>query len=154
MEKKITLLIAILVCIVSVAGVLAGDSKKIPAVISLDSMSERYEPVIFTHERHVAIAGNCGTCHHEHGDNGSLPCKNCHSLSSSIFKTSVVSGFGSCRNCHDTSTPETPGIPGLKAAYHNQCFKCHRGIAGIGLDPKACNVLCHSVKEKMMGMKR
>jgi hypothetical protein len=119
---------------------------------NLDSISDKYQAVRFNHTRHIDLAGNCGTCHHEHGDNGSLPCKNCHSLSKTIFKNSVVNGFMACRNCHGTINPDSPSVPSLKVAYHRVCFQCHRGMGEIGMSPKGCTNMCHAEKVKKVGM--
>ena len=113
------------------------------STIKLDSLVNMYKPVIFNHEKHTAIANDCGVCHHQHGKNSSLPCHECHSIKASSFKTSAHVGFMACKNCHGEYDPSTPQIPGLKVAYHRQCFQCHRGMADVGISPKGCTTLCH-----------
>lgn len=121
-------------------------------IFILNSISDKYQAVRFNHTKHIDLAGNCGTCHHEHGDNSSLPCKNCHSINNTTFKNSIVNGFMACKNCHGTINPDNPSIPSLKVAYHRACFKCHRGMGEVGLDPKGCTVMCHAEKIKKVGM--
>ncbi|HWR58692.1 MAG TPA: cytochrome c3 family protein [Thermodesulfovibrionales bacterium] len=147
MKKTVFLIFALSVCLFFAASVSSGNPAKNPDVITLDSLSDKYEAVVFTHERHASMAGNCGTCHHEHGSSGALPCKACHSLTPSAFKNSVTRGFIACKNCHSDFSPAEPKLPGLKVAYHGKCFKCHRGISNVGIDPKGCAELCHSIKE-------
>jgi hypothetical protein len=48
-----------------------------------------------------------------------------------------------CKNCHGAFDRDNAGMPGLKEAYHRKCFSCHRGMAGIGTDPKGCARMCH-----------
>jgi hypothetical protein len=126
--------------------VYAGSAVKGPTTATLDSLSEKYGPVIFDHAKHTVIAGDCGICHHQHDHFAALPCKECHSLDPSIFKNSVVNSFMACRNCHDRPDPSNPGMPGLKVAYHEKCFHCHRGMGEVGISPKGCTLMCHSKK--------
>jgi hypothetical protein len=147
MNKSFSLIFLIGACLFIAAPVSAASPSKPPEIITLDSISDKYEPVIFTHGRHVMMAGNCGTCHHEHVNGGSLPCKDCHSIPPSVFKDSVTRGFLACKGCHSAYSPSNPGMPGLKVAYHNKCFQCHRGISDVGMDPKGCAELCHAKKE-------
>lgn len=152
MKRTVVLLSVITISILFAASLYAG-SIRTPGVVKLDSLSDRYEPVRFDHAKHTAIASNCGTCHHQHGNNGALPCKECHSLEPSVFRNSVVNTFMPCKNCHGDFNPSNPGMPALKTAYHQQCFQCHRGIGNVGLDPKGCAEMCHSSKEMKVGMK-
>ncbi len=118
-----------------------------PGTVTLDSLASKYEPVLFNHEKHVAIAGDCGKCHHQHGNNASAPCHECHRIAASSFRGSVTGSFMACKNCHGVYDPASPGMPGLKTAYHRQCFQCHLGMADVGVDPKACAVMCHDKRE-------
>lgn len=112
----------------------------------LDSLVDKYEAVQFDHAKHVSIANNCGTCHHEHGKNNLL-CMDCHSISKSTFQSSVVRSFTACKNCHAAVNRDNPGMPGLKAAYHQVCFDCHRGMGNVGTEPKGCTEICHAKKQ-------
>jgi pyruvate/2-oxoacid:ferredoxin oxidoreductase beta subunit len=107
--------------------------------------------VTFNHTKHIFMSQGCGTCHHQHGSNASS-CKGCHSVSSSIFKKSVVNTFMACRTCHTIYDPANPNMPGLKVAYHRTCFQCHKGMNGVGTDPKGCTETCHA-KQKMKARK-
>jgi hypothetical protein len=142
--KKKTLILSISGIFIFIAASLyAGTMQKTPTTATLDSLSDKYNPVIFDHAKHTALAGNCGTCHHEHGDFGALPCKECHALDPSVFRNSVVNNFMACKNCHGSYDPSNPRMPGLKTAYHQQCFKCHRGMGDVGISPAGCTTMCH-----------
>jgi len=153
MKKIIPLILTASTLIIFAASLSAGGPAKTPEIIVLESLSDKYEPVFFTHGRHTSFAGNCGTCHHEHGNSGTLPCKNCHSLDASAFKNSVSNNFLACKSCHGAYSPANPKMPGLKAAYHSQCLQCHRGMGSIGKDPKGCAELCHAKKEVTLSKK-
>jgi Class III cytochrome C family len=127
--------------------------QKDPQVVTLGTLTDKYKPVVFDHGKHMAMAGDCGMCHHQHGNNSSLPCKECHALQPSTFKSSAKGGFIACRNCHGAYDPSNPQMPGLKVAYHRQCFQCHRGMNGVGVDPKGCAAMCHAKREPKVGMK-
>ena len=126
----------------------AVPADKAPNVVALDSLKDKYGVVHFNHAEHVSLAGDCGKCHHQHGNNSSLPCKECHAISPEQFRKSLSNTFMACRNCHDAPDRSNPGMPGLKAAYHEKCFQCHRGMAGIGEDPKACAETCHEKRDQ------
>jgi len=117
-----------------------------PGLIRLDSLMDQYEAVLFDHTKHISMADNCGICHHEHGSNNMI-CMDCHSIDKSTFQHSVASSFMACRNCHDAFDRDNPGMPGLKAAYHQVCFDCHRGMSNVGIEPKGCAEICHAHKE-------
>ncbi len=131
----------------------ASGAAAAPKTVKLDSLVNSYKPVLFNHEKHIAIAGDCGTCHHQHGNNASLPCHECHRVTASSFKSSVTGNFMACKNCHGAYDPATPQMPGLKVAYHRQCFQCHRGMAGVGVDPRGCTVMCHDKREQKSSAK-
>ena len=154
MKKRGTVLLALALFLFSAGSLLAGDMKKTPDIVTLDTLVDKYEAVLFTHERHVTYAGNCATCHHEHENFGAFPCKDCHSVSPSLFKKEVTRNFMSCKNCHSVPDPATPGTPSLKVAYHNQCFQCHKGMGKVGVDPKGCAELCHAKREQAASMKQ
>lgn len=143
--KKTSIIISIIFLILIALTMYATGEDNF---FKLDSISDKYQPVRFNHTKHIDIAGNCGTCHHEHGNFASLPCKNCHSLNNIAFKNSVVNGFMACKNCHGTTNPDNPSQPSLKVAYHRTCFQCHRGMGEVGINPKGCTVMCHEEKVK------
>jgi hypothetical protein len=123
----------------------ARPGKGMPGVVILDDIADRFEPVRFDHKEHVDMADSCGECHHQHGTEKTITCRECHRIDPSAFKKSVgASTFSSCRSCHGASfQPENLGMPGLKAAYHRACFSCHREVNEVGIDPKGCTELCH-----------
>ncbi|HEX9021497.1 MAG TPA: cytochrome c3 family protein [Nitrospirota bacterium] len=125
----------------------AARGRKGPGLVKLDTLADIYRPVLFNHEKHTAIAGDCGICHHQHGKNASLPCHECHSLKASAFKSSATGSFMACKNCHGALDPAVPQMPGLKVAYHRQCFQCHRGMNDVGVSPKGCTQTCHDKRD-------
>lgn len=131
----------------------ASPQAGLPGVRTLGSISDQYAPVRFDHPKHVMIAGSCASCHHQHMDSKKLNCTDCHALAPSAFKNSVKSNFLACSACHGAFDPANPSVPGLKVAYHQSCFQCHRGMGGIGADPKGCAELCHAKKAAKLGMK-
>jgi cytochrome c553 len=153
MKKRVIISLILVLCISSAASLYAGNAK-IPGIVKLDTISDKYEPVKFDHAKHASIAGNCGTCHHDHGKNSTLPCKDCHSISSSTFKNSVTNNFMACKKCHAANDPSNPAMPGLKVAYHKTCFECHRGMGNVGIDPIGCAQMCHAPKVQMIGIKK
>lgn len=153
MKKMIIMVLVTGIVVLIAASLYAGGATKPPEVITLDSLTDKYESVMFTHERHAMIAGNCGTCHHEHGDSGKLPCKSCHALDVNVFKNSVTHNFTACKSCHAAYAPENPKMPGLKVAYHKTCLQCHRDMGNVGKDPKGCAELCHAKRDVTLSKK-
>jgi hypothetical protein len=100
----------------------------IPETITMDSISQVYGPVEFSHRQHADIAGNCAKCHH-HSPKGSTPaCGECH-------EPIVV--------YHYDAAKKGPDI-GLKGAYHGLCMGCHKQM---GSGPLGCTD-CHAKKGK------
>lgn len=131
------------------AGAASPPGGKMPQKIVLGSISRAYEPVPFNHASHVSNAGGCADCHHQHGQEASLSCGECHAIDSSAFKKTVkLAKMRPCGECHPTAYPaDNPGRPGLQVAYHRACFKCHRGDVGsVGKDPQGCVEMCHVPK--------
>ncbi len=122
------------------------DGKEMPGVIVLKYLQNRYRPVTFNHEMHAAIAGNCGTCHHQHDEKARSTCKECHALNAGAMKASLKNSFTACSSCHSDPSPDMPEMPGLKVAFHKKCFQCHVGIGDLGSSPEACVKTCHAKK--------
>jgi len=143
--KKVILLASALCLLIGVALSLAGE---MPKKLTLGSLADQFEPVVFDHSAHVGMASGCNDCHHQHGTEAALSCRECHAIDSAAFKRSVKSGaIQSCRTCHPASVQAADlGKPGLKAAYHRACFKCHREVGSLGKDPKGCTETCHASK--------
>ena len=170
MRKILSTTVVLSLCLLAAAYVSAAAEA--PGIRVLDSIKDIYTPVKFDHPKHVSLAGSCSACHHEHGIADGLPCKQCHALTPQSFKNSVSHSFMACKNCHGsdrdnakapvfgTAGAEHPGaqtkisrdMPGLKTAYHKQCFSCHRGMGNIGTDPKGCAEICHAKKADKVGM--
>ncbi len=150
MKKNILGAFVLLPCLVVLAAIVHAAGN--PGVRTLNSIEATYSSVRFDHPKHEAIAGSCITCHHEHNVAKGLPCKQCHSLTPAAFKNSVHNNFTACANCHGAYDPDNPRMPGLKTAYHRVCFSCHRGMAGIGTDPRGCTELCHSKRSDKVGL--
>jgi hypothetical protein len=146
MRNTVLILLIATLCMVFAGSLYAGNAAKVPGIAMLDSLSDKFEPVRFDHAKHIGIAGNCGTCHHQHNNFSTLPCKECHSLSAAEFKNSVVNNFMACKNCHGSYDPSNPKMPGLKTAYHVQCFGCHKGMGEVGEGPQGCTNMCHGKK--------
>lgn len=161
MKKGVLAAIAFLawVCVVPILSADAGregvsgpapaSKGAMPATVTLGSLVDRFEPVVFDHSGHVDMASGCGDCHHQHGNDGTLGCRTCHSLDRSAFRRSVrVETFKACRECHAGPSPRPdPARTGLAAAYHRACFRCHREEGSVGKDPKGCTETCHARNE-------
>jgi len=151
MRRLVCLTIALCMCLI--ASTFDGNAAEGPGVRVLDSIKNTYGPVNFDHAKHASIAGNCASCHHEHSMGDGLPCKQCHAITPAAFKNSVSHSFMACKTCHGTFDRDNASMPGLKTAYHQQCFKCHRGMGNIGTDPKGCAELCHDKRTDTTGMR-
>ncbi len=148
--KKTLAIIAVLSLCLFVAA-LAGAAAGAPRTRILDSITDVYTAVTFDHGKHTAIAPSCAACHHEHKMGEGLPCRQCHKLSPEIFRNSVTTGFMPCKSCHGAFDRDNAAMPGLKTAYHRQCFQCHRGMGNIGADPKGCTEMCHARRADRVG---
>jgi len=84
------------------------STKNAPDVFILDQLSEIYVPVVFPHRLHAemeTMSNGCSGCHHHSQPDRIQPCRECHPIE-----------------------PDQTNLrkPGLKGAYHRQCFGCHR----------------------------
>ena len=128
---------------------LAMDQYDAPETITIDSLTNLYEPVRFSHVRHARMA-RCKDCHHHTTGHQDMDpnCIRCHAHSP---EASVVS----CKDCHTSKQfyPEqvtaagNPNLyhidkPGLKGAYHLNCIPCH---AKMNV-PSHCEA-CHAMTE-------
>jgi hypothetical protein len=133
----------LLMPMVMALGTNAADSGEgMPGVVSLDSLQGKYGAVRFDHALHTQMSEGCAQCHHTHGSDNSR-CKDCHSIGIDDFRGTVVRSFMACGTCHGEFDKESPGMPGLKVAYHSQCFGCHIGMGNVGNGPKGCTEQCH-----------
>jgi len=134
----------VILCGLPAAGMDADDA---PVSVTIDSLQELYEPVIFDHQTHSDMY-DCSSCHHHTAGTGtqSKTCRKCHG-------TSGAEGDVSCSGCHKKTlavhllakkeTQDTAiyhiDIPSLKGALHLQCLECHRSENG----PTDCQE-CHA----------
>jgi hypothetical protein len=148
--------VAILACMALLVGAMLGglnaspvraEGVSKPGTIVLKYLVNQYGPVTFNHEMHVAIAGNCGTCHHQHDEKVKAGCTECHALNAGAFKPSAKKGFAACSSCHSDPMPDMPEMPGLKVAFHKKCFSCHVGMNDLGSSPEACTKTCLAKKK-------
>jgi hypothetical protein len=149
MKKVTIILIAMALC----TGVSASSETtavgNVPKDLVLGSLSKVYEPVPFNHSEHVSTAGGCADCHHQHRSMQVDACSECHPIDPSVFKKKLnVAKLKSCGECHPASQqPGSTAIRGLKDAYHQACFKCHKNDVGSGVkNLKGCTEICHVLK--------
>ena len=146
--KQLNLIISILAAlVVGIPQTGAARNLDLPAVVSLDKLENLYSSVEFDHEYHLDITDDCTYCHHH--TVGIPPtsekCFKCHN-SENVLESVA------CANCHLAEPFSARNImekealrdvyhidkPGLKAAYHLNCLKCHVEMAG----PSDCDG-CH-----------
>jgi octaheme c-type cytochrome (tetrathionate reductase family) len=121
----------------------------------LNSRTDYYEPVRFSHIAHdVLTGGDCGRCHHrfsfDEEDRAGYTLEGLHAE----FEVRIGGPCGSCHDmeyvsiqpcaaCHRLpNEPDDPGRPGLKGAYHRLCIGCHAEQTVQGLAPTDCSS-CH-----------
>ena len=138
--KPLELIISTLV--VLVAGLpQAGAARNLdlPEVVVLDKLENLYTGVEFDHEYHLDIADDITYCHHH--TVGIPPanekCHKCHNAANVLESVA-------CVNCHSSEPFSAQYLsekeaqrdiyhidkPGLRAAYHLNCLKCHVEMAG------------------------
>ena len=123
----------------------------LPDVVVLDKLEHLYSSVEFDHAYHLDIDDDCTYCHHH--TVGIPPtnekCYKCHNSENVLDSVA-------CSNCHSDepfsaeylrvkeAKKDTYHIdkPGLRAAYHLNCLKCHVEMAG----PSDCEG-CHERTE-------
>jgi len=82
--------------------------KDAPTLFIIDTLQNKYAPVVFTHRLHAQMGemlGGCEFCHHHNPPGKVQPCIECHKKE---------------RQLNDLSRPS------LKGAYHQLCINCHR----------------------------
>jgi predicted CXXCH cytochrome family protein len=102
-----------------------GSPVKKYDLISLSQLSKLYNPVTFTHGKHINLIQNCRECHHKE-EGITYSCSPCHS------KEDVYKYEGSKVSV------------GLKGAYHGLCLSCHKKT---GKGPLKCTS-CHEKRAK------
>jgi len=97
-----------------------------PELITINQISDRYNPVYFSHKIHAQMSnmgGGCEGCHHFNTSGPILKCNSCH---------------------ESTRKREDVSLPDLKGAYHRQCMDCHREWS----HETGCNS-CHTPKKDL-----
>jgi hypothetical protein len=98
------------------------SAEDVPELLVIDTLSNEYEPSVFTHKLHAemaAMSGGCASCHHFNPPGKIL----------------------ACVDCHEAGARTDLSKPGLKGAYHRQCLTCHREWSNT----TNCTV-CHDTK--------
>ena len=144
------LLVFVFLCLLT-TGVHSFDASDAPEEVSIDSIKELYDGVVFDHLSHIDFAdGRCAKCHH---NTAGVPmskkiCVECH-------KKSVTEGdklaCGDCHKLHPFAAVHMKkkefllyhiDKPSLKAAYHLKCIGCHKEQGA----PTGCTD-CHEMTE-------
>jgi len=147
--KRITFILVVLAVSLPFYGL--ARNLDLPEIVILDKLEHLYSSVEFDHEYHLDIADDCTYCHHHsvgipttnekcfkcHNSESvleSVACKNCHSFEP--FSARYLSEKEAEKDIYHIDKP------GLKAAYHLNCLKCHVEMAG----PSDCEG-CHERTE-------
>jgi hypothetical protein len=117
--------------------------EEIPEKVLIKELSNLYEAVEFPHRRIVqALTKNIQNnklADVFHSQKGTL-CQGCHHHSPESPKPP------SCRSCHGKPFDEkNPQVPGINAAYHQQCMGCHKEMEINKPSAVACTE-CHKAK--------
>ena len=116
----------------------------IPEVVKIGAISKEFDPAELPHRKIVkAIQANltqsplARTFHKE----GLTICGGCHHNSPPSLKPPQ------CGSCHAKPfNPQKMSMPGLKAAYHQQCMNCHAAMKLEKPQATACTE-CHKQKD-------
>jgi Zn finger protein HypA/HybF involved in hydrogenase expression len=119
-------------------------AESFPDKVVIQELSDQYEPVAFAHGKHVAALakGTQGSrlAQYFHYEPGTL-CQGCHHNSPASLKPPR------CSSCHaQYFDVKQPARPGLQAALHGQCMRCHQEMA-VKPVATACTE-CHQAKKK------
>ena len=119
--------------------------KDIPETVTIKDLSDQYEPVYFPHRRIVrrlvTEIKNDKLAQYFHSQKGTI-CQACHHNSPATKKPPR------CYSCHGKPFNETEILrPGMKGAYHQQCFGCHKQMGIKKPDSLNC-VECHREQKK------
>jgi hypothetical protein len=131
-----------------------GDSQKMPGKMTIPSVDEKWGPVAFDHNQHLAFS-SCLYCHHTN-----------KGLTLETFNAGKSEKIPLCASCHvrkegEANTPKSADGTELwsKEAYHVNCIDCHKGdiqrkpkgvgpedVKKQGAGPTKC-ADCHEKKE-------
>jgi hypothetical protein len=112
----------------------------IPETITIKDLSDQYEPVYFPHRKIVrrleTEIKNDKLAQYFHSQKGTI-CQACHHNSPATKKPPR------CYSCHGKPFNEKELLrPGMKGAYHQQCFGCHKQMGIMKPDSLKCEE-CH-----------
>ncbi|MCP4220991.1 MAG: Ni/Fe-hydrogenase cytochrome b subunit [bacterium] len=122
----------------------------------LNSRSDYYEPVRFSHRSHDAlVGGDCSVCHHRISDDESdrvgTDLKEMHREIEVRIGGACISchedlnekQFRKCSACHvNSNEADYRARIGLRGAYHRQCIGCHDQAPPSAYAPTDCKS-CH-----------
>jgi hypothetical protein len=119
--------------------------KDIPETVTIKDLSDQYEPVYFPHRRIVrrlvTEIKNDKLAQYFHSQKGTI-CQACHHNSPATKKPPR------CYSCHGKPFNEAEILrPGMKGAYHQQCFGCHQQMGIKKPDSLNC-IECHRERKK------
>jgi hypothetical protein len=122
----------------------------IPEAVTIKNLEEQYEPVYFPHRKIVrtllAETREDKLAQYFHRQKGTV-CQACHHNSPAAKKPPR------CYSCHGKPFDDKePLRPGMKGAYHQQCFGCHKQMGIKKPDPLNCKE-CHQEKKKQVATK-
>ena len=102
------------------------DAPDIPEIVAIDKLMNQYDPVKLPHRKIIQtmvrnISDN-KLANFFHHDKGTV-CQGCHHHSPPAKQPPM------CVSCHgEPFNAKDPFKPGLMAAYHRQCFECHKAM--------------------------
>ncbi len=117
------------------------DVKELPEEVMINVISDKYKGASFPHRSIVAsmmerIADN-KLADAFHNDKDTV-CQSCHHNSPEALDPPPR-----CISCHASDDDKQDGrVPGIKAAYHQQCFDCHQALEMKEPDSTNCTA-CH-----------
>ena len=116
----------------------------IPEVVKIGVLSKKFEPAEFPHRKivkHIAedlAQSPLAAAFHK---DALTMCTGCHHNSPASLKPPQ------CASCHgEPFNPKKMSMPGLKAAYHQQCMNCHSAMQLDKPQATAC-AECHKKKD-------
>ena len=117
--------------------------KKLPPVLEINALENKYFPVQFPHTNHIKtlteLSQKNKLSNYFHCNQMTI-CMGCHHHSA-LYPTKSVP---SCNTCHPIASQEKRAFLFLEGAYHRQCIECHKGM---NVGPTNCNTGCHLPKK-------
>ena len=114
-----------------------------PYKVTIDAITETYEPAVFSHRRHLSSLmerikdDKLAQAFHNQPE---ILCSTCH------HRSPLSATPPKCASCHTKDIdPAHPQRPSLKAAYHLQCMGCHQGM-NVGRPRNTDCTTCHKAR--------